>query len=155
MATLEHNLIIVLVCGLEMSKQIYWALILFVMLCSNLGRSVGWLRTSWSKFSLRNHFAYPYSQSSCFQLSAESETSSAVSFSPPPLHYSELPDETIYLLDATSMLVTSYFSREVAADYADVTAQFQSRPGEELPCGALVGLAMVGISISYNDFNIS
>ena len=78
------------------------------------------------------------------QLSVEaSELASTISFTPPPLHYSELPDETIYLLDATSMLVTSHFSREVAAEYADATAKFQSRAGEELPCGALMGLAMV------------
>ena len=61
---------------------------------------------------------------------------------PPLMHYSSIPDETIYLLDATSMLFTAHYSREVAAEYADLTTYFPHSPEERLPCGALVGFAM-------------
>ena len=114
-------------------------LILLVMLCSTLSFS----RRA-AKFNFLTHRHFLVSSSTCIQQTAGStDVEPLSSFTPPPLHYTELPDETIYVLDATSMLVTSYFSREVAAEYAGVTAKFRSRPEEELSCGALVGLAMV------------
>ena len=114
-------------------------LILLVMLCSTLSFS---RRAAKYNFLTRRRFLV--ASSTCIQQTAGSiDVEPASSFTPPPLHYTELPDETIYVLDATSMLVTSYFSREVAAEYAGVTAKFRSRPDEELSCGALVGLAMV------------
>merc|ERR1712159_580805 len=81
--------------------------------------------------------------SSVIAAASSSSMQAQASFVPPPLHYSDLPEETIYVLDATSMLITSHFSKEVAADYAEVKTQFQSKPNDDLPCGALVGLAMV------------
>ena len=150
-----------------MIRRIHWIPILFMMLGSILGRSYNWLRARSCKISPCKHLTHQLIRTS-MQLSVEaSESASTLSFTPPPLHYSELPDETIYLLDATSMLVTSHFSREVAAEYADATAKFQSRAGEELPCGALVGLAMVNnifytmkliscmFSITYKLFSLS
>lgn len=59
----------------------------------------------------------------------------------PPMQFRNLPDDTIFLLDGTSLLFTSHYSREVAAEYADATAKFPVSE-TELPCGALIGLAL-------------
>ena len=115
-----------------------------------LRHSNGWLYNRVIKLPFqRRRLAHPSSAA----ILQQSERAAPITFDPPPLHYSKLPDETIYLLDATSMLVTSYFSREVASEFANVTAQFQSHPGRELPCGALVGLAMVTNALQY-PFNM-
>ena len=56
-----------------------------------------------------------------------------------PLHYSNLPEETLYLLDATSLLFTAHYSREVAEYYSTSKAKFEISQ-EVLPCGALLGV---------------
>ena len=62
-----------------------------------------------------------------------------------PLHYSNLPEETLYLLDATSLLFTAHYSREVAEYYSTSKAKFESSQ-EVLPCGALLGVTLYILS---------
>ena len=53
--------------------------------------------------------------------------------------HSELPQETLYIMDGTSMIYNAFYSREATDTFGESTAQHN---GEAIPCGALAAMGM-------------
>ena len=62
----------------------------------------------------------------------------------PEFHFRELPGETLYILDGTSMIYNAYYSRESSNDFYDVRTRKVEESGEEteIHCGALAAMSM-------------
>lgn len=62
----------------------------------------------------------------------------------PKFDFRELPGETLYILDGTSMLYNAYYSRESSNDFYDVRTKKVKEDGEEIEihCGALAAMSM-------------
>jgi 5'-3' exonuclease len=69
--------------------------------------------------------------------------------------YKDLPQETLYILDGTSMIYNAFFSREAADNFSESEAKVTASPSPDclpgdgnedaattIPCGALAAMAM-------------